>query len=418
MNHEQAVIGCLCLDSRALETVHKAGVFVEWFSDPLCRACFSAAIGMYDVGKAIDVLTLEPYAVRLDPGADIVFLSRCTDEALTVENLGGYLEHVREQYLARTAHAMLMQQEDSLSQVEPGGVDELLSQMQQDWSTLAIKPEEDVSMAEIGDMILAEYENPNKTVGLLWPIHIMNRVLAPITDELIYLAGVESSGKTALALQILISLAEHGHIVSMASMESKLKKLLPRIISQVGNVDTYRLKFPGEHDPKDMQRVRDALATIKTLPMRISERAMTMAQLCAWGHSEKRAGSELLIIDNMKHIRLNNTESTVAMFRELSIKLKWMRDDVGLPMIVLHHLTDSGDVSWSKDIKRDADILLYIFPDTDKEIVPGPENGMRGESFANIEVKKNREGPAGGAMPLEFLKRYQYFREGGVHLDD
>ena len=120
----------------------------------------------------------------------------------------------------------------------------------------------------------------------------------------------------------------------------------------------------------------------------------------------------MLLIDNMKHIKPSQKyNSVVEQFRDLSVRIKWMRDDLKMPVIVLHHLTDGGDVSWSKDIRRDADVLLYLTRDEDLSIVPSQVNHYTGKAVVNCEVRKFRDADAGYSVKLEFDKPIQTFRD-------
>ena len=137
-----------------------------------------------------------------------------------------------------------------------------------------------------------------------------------------------------------------------------------------------------------------------------------MDQLLAWAKCEKKAGSKILAIDNMRHIRPGQKyASPVEQFRDLSVRLKWIRDDTGLPLIVLHHLTDDLDVSWSRDIRRDADILLYLIENETYSIKPTQENQWTEKSVIDFEVRKNREGLRGFKVLGEFDKKRQTFTE-------
>ena len=84
-----------------------------------------------------------------------------------------------------------------------------------------------------------------------------------------------------------------------------------------------------------------------------------------------------------------------------------------MPVIVLHHLTDENDVSWSKDIKRDADILLYMVNDDKGSIMPTKENEWIGRWVVDLDIRKNRDGEAGYSVKTEFKKRVQTFVEEG-----
>jgi hypothetical protein len=145
--------------------------------------------------------------------------------------------------------------------------------------------------------------------------------------------------------------------------------------------------------------------------VRISDAQATAEQLIAWGIAEKRAGSRLLIVDNMKHIRTTSKYNSLPeLFRELSLKAKRLRDETKLPVIMLHHTNEDGDVSWSKDIKRDVDILITMTKDEDLSVTPAVP-GDQAIDFVRFKIDKNRDGQAGLSVPVRFRKEIQTFVE-------
>jgi len=148
------------------------------------------------------------------------------------------------------------------------------------------------------------------------------------------------------------------------------------------------------------------------MPIRITDRAMSIDRLCAWAKGEAAMGAEIIIVDNMKHIRVPGFNgSRVEMFIELSARLKMLRDDIRKPVIVIHHLNKDMDLSWSDDIWRDADIVMFLERNEEHSIDDNLLTGEKGRSVVDLKVKKNRDGVANIGFVLEFLKESQIFVE-------
>jgi len=86
----------------------------------------------------------------------------------------------------------------------------------------------------------------------------------------------------------------------------------------------------------------------------------------------------------------------------LSLKLKELRDMLGMAVVVLHHLNDDLKASWSRDIERDADIIVNL---------------INADDDLSAEVRKirficakNRDGNT-GEIPILFHKQTQTFTE-------
>ena len=124
----------------------------------------------------------------------------------------------------------------------------------------------------------------------------------------------------------------------------------------------------------------------------------------------------MLVLDNTRHIRRgNSSESRVEWMGSLSARLKQLRDDTGVPLLVLHHATKPNehgkeDVSWSSDIRRDADCLVFLREDEERTTpYSGPDE--MGRCCVTFDVEKNRDGLRGVRVPLHFIKWRQAFAE-------
>ena len=250
--------------------------------------------------------------------------------------------------------------------------------------------------------------------GLRWPLASIDRIIGPITDELVFLSAMPSVGKTAFALAMMVHAADHATRIGFASLETPAKRLGARFMTIASGINATKLRLGKEwilgqpHGAfnEDYDLARETLAKYKGKHGWTFE-ARTLEQIGVWAKMEKDKGAKAIIIDNMKHIQMpSNGMDLPAQFRALSLGLKDIRDKTGIAVIVLHHLNQKGEQSWSGDIKRDADIIVNLH-DIDKDTPPDDASVANKMAFI---VDKNRDGQT-GATALSFLKRIQKFED-------
>jgi len=236
----------------------------------------------------------------------------------------------------------------------------------------------------------------------------MNSQLGKLTDEYVIIAALPSVGKTSFALELMRHLGAQDIRSSMAQLESSNNRTTARLIANIGSVNTWRLSN-GVATEGEFDDARAALATLKTLPINITFAGMGLHQIRAWAQKEKNLGSRLLILDNMKNVRYDaKNKTTPEIFMYMSKELKFIRDDTGLPLIVLHHLATTGDMAWSSDIMRDVDIALYML-ESNKSV----EESGNGPAIDRVHIKsmKNRDGARYLDFYPQFRKQYQQWKE-------
>ena len=91
--------------------------------------------------------------------------------------------------------------------------------------------------------------------------------------------------------------------------------------------------------------------------------------------------------------------------------MKELRDDLGIAMIVLHHLNKDDQMAWSSDIKRDADIMFFIKENEARTIKATEANSWQPMDVVKIELEKSRDGGRYLQWDVEFIKQYQDFKD-------
>lgn len=408
---EHAVLGAVITDgTHAAAICARHGVSTSWFTAPRTELWRYLMDECFAVGKVIDSTTVMRIRDERKIG-DTLLVERCMDACVTVAHLEYYIEVLRGQALLRESRIRISADAKLIESATAETIQHDMLALARGWTEACGSRVESKSIVEVGEALVKKWETPAAPGEIQWPLSSLQKHLGSLEDDLVFVCAQQSVGKTAFAVQWSVCLGHAGISVAYNSLESSIGRIVTRMIAQIGHVDTWKLRN-REALPNQYTIAHMAVKTAGKLPLRINDMPMTIDQVRAWGILEKARGSKMLVIDNMKHIQAGRKfGSTVEEFRYLSSSLKWLRDEVRLPVVVLHHLTDDGDVSWSKDIKRDADLLIYMTDDMENSTPASRENNWSGDSVVNFTVRKNRDGKKEMTIPLRFHKDVQTFVE-------
>ncbi len=411
-DQQKSVLGCIFLSSKyTIGLCVKAGVQSHWF-DAEARKLYDQSLDRYVNGKDTDARILLNGATS----DEVAFVNTCLEAASTVTHAQWYIEELQKEVLANDA---LILADQVRIQMEHGveDVQEFVESTARKWGDLVLHDNRELTDEEVGAQLLDRWESPDRDSDrITWPLSVLNEAIGTIEQEFVFLAAQPSVGKTALMLQMCDTLgnphAPYPMITSLASLESPASMIQPRRIGRVGQINAWKLKN-GYGKPGDFVLARETNKHLSKYRTRFHYAGMNLEQIRAWATREKAAGSRLLVIDNMKHVRMGGAGrcSTPELFMRTSMGLKNIRDDIGLPMIVLHHLNKDGDMAWSTDIERDADVVLYLSENEERSIKAMESNNWQGMDVVNLEVRKNRDGARYITKHLNFIKGFQEFKE-------
>ena len=409
-----AALGAILVEGRrVMDVCVRQNAEAAWFSGKH-RELWELLYDMYASGIVIDLVTVQ---ARLDKNGDTDigdrYLGDCVQECTSTANATYYAEMLRQRWRLNAAENIATMQVSKIQASPMEDAEEVIANMQSEWASFAMggQVEDNRTLGDIAHTLVEKWQNiednPN---DIKWPLGSLNRNVGPITDELVFIAAKESTGKTALALQICVCLGFANIRTAYNSLESRRDKLVGRMIAQVGEVNTLRLRHRVA-TPEEWARITDEIIPkVNALPVTISDRGMTPEQIHAWARGEQARGARLLVLDNMRHVRPSKNYRTMTEWmQDLSLRLKWIRDDTGLPFMVLHHLNADGDVSWSKDIRKDADILITM--EENKDLTEHPTPNFPGRYVIDFNVQKNREGQKDFIAQSEFKQSIQTFAD-------
>ena len=226
--------------------------------------------------------------------------------------------------------------------------------------------------------------------------------------EMIILAARPGMGKTALALNMATYAATTTKkAVAIFNLEMSAEMLINRMISSVGQIDSYKLQT-GQMQENDWKRYNEAISELADTNIFIEDNAgVTIPEIKA--KCRRLASSEnglgLVVIDYLQLISSGNkrVESRQVEVSEISRSLKTMALELDVPVLALSQLSRSAekresnqpmlaDLRESGSLEQDADMVLFInrkdyyekAKDFNKKIVP-----------AELVIAKHRKGGLG-----------------------
>ena len=243
--------------------------------------------------------------------------------------------------------------------------------------------------------------------------------LAP--GDLIILAGRPSMGKTALATNIASHVAQSGEFVHFFSLEMSDEQLAARQLAEHSGVPSERLRRGTVTEDE----YRDTLAAAKRLsglPIRIDQTGgISIAAMSAKARRlARKRKTGLIVVDYLQLMSAGKGGggNRVAEVTEITVGLKALAKDLGVPIIALSQLNRSlesrtdkrpqlSDLRESGSIEQDADVVMFVYREEYYLERMKPSEGdmlacadwearMKGaHGKAEVIIGKQRHGPIG-----------------------
>jgi len=257
--------------------------------------------------------------------------------------------------------------------------------------------------------IIEEYElaqTQGRPMGLLtgYP-DLDHRCGGMMAKDLIVVAAEQSAGKTTLALNIAVRVAESGVSVAFYSMDSSVESLMHRIHCMKGEVDgsLFRRGNATESDIMAMMRGTKALAAMRER-LFLYDCPLSDAGLMAMARSDWQRGARLFIVDYLQCVAaegINDTEKV----GNVSKALKRMAIELDSPVIVISSLNRDFEgkpqlrnLRQSGQIQYDANKVLLLSTDS-----------VSGDMRTVIcNVAKNKDGGRGEVELMLFAAQFRF----------
>lgn len=405
---EHAIIGAMLLEGRAIDTATRYGITSDWFADTTARNAATAIFARHASG-GVDV---DPITIGRDANISHDWLCDQIDKS-TPSMIDGYCTDMSGYHDLAKLDMFARQVGSAINGAKPEDAKAIKAKVESDLHRMLTNDARtSQTLRAAAHEWLDRMTASDEACTLLdWPVRCVTDAIGRIDREVIWLLAQPSIGKTAFVLQHLLLLAQQGHIASLASLESAADSIASRVVANLGGLDTYPIR-QRHAAPETIAAARAAADKIPD-EIHVSDEGMTLDQCYAWGRAEKRKGAKILMIDNTRHVRVPGGDSRVDNTAAMSSRFKQLRDDTSLPVVVLHHSaidkkTGKEDASWSQDIRRDADMMIFLREDAERSTPPAYAGGSE-ICCVTVDVEKNREGRKNTRTDLEFIKPLQRF---------
>lgn len=432
---EEAVLGAMIMNTRAVETVDDVGLRTNDFYRPSHRILFDV-IRELASRETVDELTVVNELRRngqLEQVGGPVAVVSLAERVPSVANVRAYAEEVLAQStlrgLVETGHEIARlgyeHPDDPSSLVDQAGV--LISDLAQQRETADFVDAAEL-LGPLYDELTERAEKGGSTKGLPTGFTDFDRLVGGFQPgNLVIVAARPAMGKTSWVLNVAEHVAlRENKAAAIFSLEMSADDLVTRMMCSVAKVDQKRIRQDVPHDSdwpllvdavgKLMQargRLRiDQSSTLTPMELRTKVRRL---------HNQLKGegGLGCVIIDYLQLMeagkRLDSRQVEVSY---ISRQLKALALELQIPVIALSQLSRNSemrndkrpmlsDLRESGAIEQDADIVLFLhrpeYYDRDNPEVQGK---------AEVIVAKHRNGEVGSVW-LGFLAKYTKF----VNLD-
>lgn len=248
---------------------------------------------------------------------------------------------------------------------------------------------EAVSMAEAVDEAVSAIDAAfqfQKPAGIVTGIDAVDQLIGPAEPgQQIVIGGGTKQGKTALALQAAVGIAQRGGTVWIYSGEMSIKQLAMREIARRTGIPVARQK-EGRISQKDWQDLRQVQEEVRSLPILIEKRRLTLDRIHDIGRNIKaERGLAAMVID---HVGLLQWDKDNARRDEWDLSQKatqWLKaiyEDLGVPGFSLVQLkkntfVGSGRGTFAQRLReammsrpKFTDLMGAVERDADHVLIP------------------------------------------------
>lgn len=247
----------------------------------------------------------------------------------------------------------------------------------------------------------------NEKGGLLTLIEGFDKLTGGLEPgQLVIIAARPSVGKTALAYQIADGITKLCGTVLFHTLEMTKRDIGMRALSSWSFVPAHRMRS-GTADSDEWSKMSSALGNAEGIQLFIDDTpAITVGQVRAKARRLKRThGLSAIVIDYLG-LMTGTGDNRTQELGSISRGLKALAKELRVPIIALAQLnrgvearTDKrplmSDLRDSGEIEQDADIIGMLHR---QELY---DDGVQWQGFAELLVRKNRNGPL-GTVELRF----------------
>lgn len=393
---EQSVIGSLLRHPDALDSVGDLTPAHFYRQDH--RDIFAEILRQIAAGRGCDVISVGLALPKVEGG--IAYLNDMAQSCPSAATIGRHADVVRDRALRRGLLAASWDIADMANNPGARGAGEVLDAAQSALAALGesrtVREPERASDAMIAHCKVLDGRVEREYTGIATGFADIDEILTggPGRGALVILGARPSMGKTALALNIALTVARK-HSVLVLSMEMSKGELLDRALAVLGRISLGAV-IRGDMDERDWSNFTKANQELTAMNLHLDEQpALTLLDVRSKARLVKRKhGLDLLVVDYLQ-LMSGPGDSRNSQIEEISRGLKALAKELGIVVLALSQLSRNAanksrpqlsDLRDSGAIEQDADIVIFVHRDE----VDNPQTHLRG--LADVFIAKNRQG--------------------------
>jgi replicative DNA helicase len=232
-------------------------------------------------------------------------------------------------------------------------------------------------------------------------------------EELTILAARPSIGKTALSLQLSLTLAQKQNRVLFFSLEMSKESLVKRLISNVSGIDGHKLRLPHLLKKEDMDKIQQASIGLSETGLVIIDKVRDAVGIrSACREMAESKGIDAVFIDYLQLINSPSyRDGRERQIADISRALKELSMEFKIPVICLSQLNrkaeeiDRPNLSHLREsgaIEQDADNVIFLN-------IPKGEDVASAVFPIELIIAKQRNGPVGVVHVAYQRKNFKFF---------
>ena len=392
---EQALLGALLVDNRALEKVSEF-LRPEHFYSAAHGRIFDAVVKFVERGQDASPITLKNYFDKdqdLSQVGGAQYLSDLAASVISVVNAEDYGRTIYDLHLRR---ALISMGEEVVNEAFQHNVDvtaqQQIEQTERRLFDLATAGDYRGGFINFKESLTrairqAEqaYQREGMVTGVTTGLLDIDKKLGGLQkSDLLILAGRPSMGKSALATNMGMNAArkwlqtqgKEGAVVGLFSLEMSAEQLASRILGDLSSISADKIRR-GEVKDTDFQKFVSASAELSQAPLFIDDTAaLTISAIRTRARRLKRQHNlGLIIIDYLQLIQgsgRGGQDNRVQEVSEITRGLKALAKELDVPVLALSQLSRAveqrdnkrpqlSDLRESGSIEQDADVVMFVY---------------------------------------------------------
>lgn len=422
---EQSVLGAILIDPDSISTVLEYITKPDMFYRQQHRDLFSVLVGMFNVSKNIDFITVLDECRRANVFADNdsakLYLVSLMELVPALSNLTEYCKIVQEKYYIRT---LIIACNDITNKAVSDDIDarsllELAEQriydIRQGKDSTALSKIDAVLIEAYDRLVKLTSEDRDQYLGLPTGFAYLDTMIAGLNkSDLILVAARPGMGKTSFALNVATNVAlKSKKDVVIFSLEMSNEQLVTRVLSSEARIKSEGLKVGKLSGDEWIKLAASADILSKTNIYLDDSAGITVAEMKAKLRRLKNLG--LVVIDYLQLMSSGrpNEGNRVQEISVMTRNLKILAKEMNVPVVLLSQLNRAAeqrvghrpmlsDLRDSGSIEQDADIVLFLCREGYYD-----EN-IENKDIAQIIVAKNRHGTTGD-VDVRWIGEYTRF---------